>query len=79
MAQCVENVGGVLRIVEADVCQLYLVDVETWVKLQEVIEPTLTIDYLKFGAIWAFFFSTVVGLYLFSMHMQALVDAIKKL
>lgn len=78
MRTCIQKIGETLAFVQAETCQFYAVDAETWIKLHEVIAPTLSIDYTKLGAIWAFMFSMVVGIYLLTMQCQSVVNAIKR-
>lgn len=59
-------------------CLFYAVDAETWAKLQEVISPTLTIDYVQLAAVWSFFCAFTVSLFLFSRGCNHVLEAIRK-
>lgn len=57
---------------------LIALSLDEYLKLQEVIAPTLSLDYVQLAVVWAFFCTFTVSLYLFSSGCNQVLNAVKK-
>lgn len=51
---------------------------EEFIKLSEVLAPTLSLDYGQLALVWAFFCTFTVSLFLFSQGCNQVLNAVKK-